>query len=51
LNNLNQGNTAVSNQVYNTNKSLTIFEPRKIIANFTDIYNYTLNRPVTNFSY
>jgi hypothetical protein len=51
LNNLNQGNTAVSNQVYNTNKSLTIFEPRKIIANFTDVYNYTFNRPVTNFSY
>jgi hypothetical protein len=51
LNNLNQGNTAFSNQVYNTNKSLTIFEPRKIIANFTDVYNYTTNRPVTNFSY
>jgi hypothetical protein len=51
LNNLNQGNTALSNQVYNTNKSLTIFEPRKIIANFTDVYNYTTNRPVTNFSY
>jgi hypothetical protein len=51
LNNLNQSNTAVSNQVYNTNKSLTIFEPRKIIANFTDVYDYTTNRPVTNFSY
>jgi hypothetical protein len=34
LTNLNQSNTAVSNQVYNTNKSLTIFEQRKIIANF-----------------
>jgi hypothetical protein len=51
LNNLNQSNTAVSDQVYNTNKSLTIFEPRKIIANFTDVYDYTTNRPVTNFSY
>ncbi len=51
LNNLNQGNTSLSNQVYNTSKSLTIFEPRKIIANFTDVYNYTTNRPVTNFSY
>ena len=51
LNNLNQGNTALSNQVYNPNKSLTIFEPRKIIANFTDVYDYTTNRPVTNFSY
>jgi hypothetical protein len=51
LNNLNQGNSAVSNEVYSTNKSLTIFEPRKIIANFTDVYDYTTNRPVTNFSY
>jgi len=51
LNNLNQGNSAFSNQVYSTNKSLTIFEPRKIISNFTDVYDYTTNRPVTNFSY
>lgn len=51
LNNLSQGNTAVSNQVYNTNKSLTIFEQRKIISNFTDVYDFSKNRPVTNFSY
>ena len=51
VNNLNQGNTASSNQVYNTRKSLTIFEPRKVISNFNDVYNYTFNRPVTNFSY
>ena len=51
LTNLSQGNSAVSNQVYNTNKSLTIFEPRKIISNFTDVYDYSKNRPVTNFSY
>jgi hypothetical protein len=51
LNNLNQGNSSVSNQVYSTSKSLTIFEPRKIISNFTDVYDYTTNRPVTNFSY
>jgi hypothetical protein len=51
LNNLNQGNSAASNEVFSTNKSLTIFEPRKIIANFTDVYDYTTNRPVTSFSY
>ena len=51
LNNLNQSATAAGNQVYDTKKSLTIFEPRKIISNFTDIYNYKTNRPVTNFSY
>ena len=50
-NNLNQGNTALSNQVYNTNRSLKIFEQRKIIANFTDVYDFSTNRPVTNFSY
>ena len=51
INNLNQAQTAVGNQVYDTKKSLTIFEPRKIIANFNDVNNYTTNRPVTNFSY
>jgi len=51
LNNMSQSNTAASNQVYNTSKSLTIFEPRKVIANFNDVYNYTFNRPVTNFGY
>ena len=51
LNNLNQSATAAGNQVYDTKKSLTIFEPRKIISNFTDIYDYKTNRPVTNFSY
>jgi len=50
-NNLNKSNTATSNEVYDTRRSLTIFEPRKIIANFNDVYNYTFNRPVTNFSY
>ena len=51
LNNLNDSNTSMANEVYNTKKSLTIFEPRKIIANFTDVYDYKTNRPVTNFSY
>ena len=51
LNNLNQSASATANQVYDTKKSLTIFEPRKIISNFTDIYNYKTNRPVTSFSY
>jgi hypothetical protein len=51
LNNLNQSATALGNQVYDTKKSLTIFEPRKIIANFTSVYDYKTNRPVTNFSF
>ena len=51
INNLNQSASATGNQVYDTKKSLTIFEPRKIISNFSDVYSYTTNRPVTNFSF
>ena len=51
LNNLELSQKSIGNEVYNTKSTLTIFEPRKIIANFNDVYNYTTNRPVTNFSY
>ena len=50
------GNMSLSNQaqgdsVYNTNQTLTVFKPRNVISNFTSVYEYTTNRPVTNFSY
>jgi len=51
LNNLPDGAKTQNNEVYSTKKSLTVFEPRKIISNFNDVYNFTYNRPVTNFSY
>ena len=51
LNNLSSSNKSKGNEVYDTKKTLKVFEPRKIIANFTDIYNFTENRPVTNFSF
>jgi len=51
LNNLSSSNKSVGNEVYNTKKTLKIFEPRKIISNFNDVYNFTTNRPVTNFSF
>ena len=51
LNNMSEGLTTQNNEVYNTKKTLTVFEPRKIIANFTDVYDFKINRPVTNFSY
>ena len=51
LNNLNQSSTSAGNQVYDTKKTLRIFEPRKIISNFSDVNDYKTNRPVTNFSY
>ena len=51
LNNLETSDKSKGYEVYNTKNTLTIFEPRKIIANFNDVYNYTTNRPVTNFSY
>jgi hypothetical protein len=51
MNNLPDGQSTQNNEVYSTKKSLTVFEPRKIIANFTDVYNFNFNRPVTNFAY
>ena len=40
-----------SNEVYNTTKVLTVYDARNVISNFNDLYNFTKNRPVTNFSY
>lgn len=51
LNNLSSSNKSFGNEVYDTKKTLKVFEPRKIIANFSDVYNYTTNRPVTNFCF
>jgi len=51
LNNMSDGGTTQNNEVYNTKKTLTVFEPRKIIANFNDVYDFKINRPVTNFSF
>ena len=51
LNNLNQSSTSFGTQVYDTKKTLKVFEPRKIISNFSDVNDYKTNRPVTNFSY
>lgn len=50
-NNLSSSSKSVGNEVYNTKKTLKIFEPRKIISNFNDVYDFTTNRPVTNFSF
>jgi hypothetical protein len=51
LNNLSSSNKSIGNEVYNTKRTLKVFEPRKLIANFTDVYNFNVNRPVTNFSF
>jgi len=51
LNNMSDGGSTQNNEVYNTKKTLTVFEPRKIISNFTDVYDFNTNRPVTNFHY
>jgi hypothetical protein len=51
LNNLSSSNKSIGFNVYDTKKTLKVFENRKIIANFNDVYDYTTNRPVTNFSY
>ena len=49
--NMNLSSNNQNQYVYNTNKVLTVFQDRNVIANFNDVYNYTINRPVTNFSY
>lgn len=49
--NMSLSNQSEGNQVYNTNRSLKVYEDRNVISNFTNIYNYTENRPVSNFSY
>ena len=49
--NMANGKTAQGTNVYNTNRVLTVFEPRKIISNFNDVYNFDVKRPVTSFSY
>jgi hypothetical protein len=51
LDNLGSSTQSIGNEVYNVKETLTIFPPKRIIANFTDINNFTVNRPVTNFSY
>ena len=51
LENVSEGATSQNNEIYNTKKTLTVFEPRKIIANFNDVYDFKVNRPVTNFGF
>ena len=49
--NMSQSNRSQGTQVYNTNQSLKVFTPRNVISNFTNLYEYITNRPVTNFCY
>ena len=49
--NMSLSSRAQGDSVYNTNETLTVFKPRNVISNFTSVYDYTTNRPVTNFSY
>ena len=51
LNNMSQSSTNANNSVYNTTQVLRVFKERNVISNFDSVYNYTTNRPVTNFSY
>jgi len=49
--NMANSNISQGSQVYSTNKTYKVFEPRNVLANFTDVYNFNECRPVTNFSY
>jgi hypothetical protein len=50
-NNMSNSRSSVNNAVYNTSNVMTVFEDRNVIANFNSVYDYSKNRPVTNFSY
>jgi hypothetical protein len=49
--NMSLSNQSEGNQVYNSNKSLKVYADRNVISNFTNLFNYTENRPVTNFCF
>jgi len=49
--NMAQSDANTNNNVYNTTQVLQVFKERNVISNFNSVYNYTTNRPVTNFSY
>jgi len=49
--NLVDRSVSTGNLVYNTTNSLFIFKQRNVISNFTELTDYSKNRPVTNFSF
>ena len=49
--NLSNSQNSQLEQIYETRKSLKVFQDRSVISNFNNIYNFTENRPVNNFSY
>jgi hypothetical protein len=50
-NNMSDSSRNRGNEVYNTNKTYKVFDPRNVLSNFTDVYDFNECRPVTNFSY
>ena len=50
-NNLIDDNLNSGNNRFNTTKVLKIYKQRNVISNFTDLNDFSTNRPVTNFSY
>lgn len=50
-NNMATSQNSVGENVYDTKKVLTVFQPRNVISNFENIYDFSKNRPVTNFCY
>jgi len=49
--NLVGNDTNIFPKRYQTTESLRIYEPQNVISNFTDLENYNVNRPVTNFTF
>lgn len=50
-NNMSFSRRSEGNQVYDTSRSMKVYLDRKVLSNFTNLYDYNTNRPITNFSY
>jgi len=44
-------NGNLGNTVFNTTKTLKVYQPKNLFSNFTDLNDYGDNRPITNFSF
>ena len=49
--NMTQSLKAEGELVYGTNNVLKVYNDRNVISNFSNMFEYNTNRPVTNFSY
>lgn len=49
--NMSQSANATLGNIFDTKNVITVFPDRNVVANFSNLYDYTNKRPVTNFGY